>query len=68
VRYCRCHSVVCRFDGEGGLRFLLFKDINNIGVFVIDQPGSLTCHSPLCCHQGDKAMAEEKEILKGVAD
>jgi hypothetical protein len=49
----------------------MLKDLNNIGVFIVDQPGSLTCNSTLCCHQRDKAMAEEEEILKkkeGVAD
>ena len=65
VRCCRRCRVVCRFDGEGGFRFVLLKDINNIGVFVVDQSGSLTCHSTLSCYQRDKAMAEEKEMLKG---
>ena len=66
MRCCRRRRVACRFDGEGGFRFVILKDINNIGVFIVDQPDSLTCNSTLCCHQRDKAMAEEEEeILKG---
>jgi len=68
VRCCRRRRVACRFDGEGGFRFVILKDINNIGVFIVNQSGSFTCNSTLCCHQRDKAMAEEKEMLKGVAD
>lgn len=69
MRYCRGHIATCRFDvEEGGLRFVLLKDINNIGVFAVDQPGSRTCHSTLCCYQRNKAMAKGKEMIKGVAN
>jgi len=37
-------------------------------VFLLLTNPVATCNSTLCCHQRDKAMAEEKEMLKGVAD